>query len=111
MMAGRPHGFAAELLAALSGPLVWFFHFNVIYALAGFGSAFGFSPTGLLVFAWVATLAAVAALITMLRQAQSRRASRGQDTHQAIREIARALASLSLLAVLLEALALWIVPM
>jgi hypothetical protein len=111
MIARRPHSFLAELLVVVSGPLVWFFHFNFIYALAGFGGAVGFSPAGVLLFAWVATLAAVAALVMMLRRVQTSSSSRDRDIDRAMREISRALAGLSLVGVLFEALVLWFVPL
>ncbi|MBC8036159.1 MAG: hypothetical protein H7X89_02965 [Rhizobiales bacterium] len=90
------------LLLMLYGPLIWFVHFSFIYGAAGFGGAFGFSPMGIRLFCWSATLLACAALTAILWLAHGNRAS--------MPEIARTLAALSLVAVLLQALVLWIVP-
>ena len=105
-----PHAFARQLLFMLSGPLIWFVHFSLIYGAAGFGGAFGFSPAGIRLLAWGVTLAASVALIAMLWQLRGR-ALRHRDSQNAIPESARALAALSLVAILFEALVLWVVPM
>lgn len=106
-----PHAFARQLLFMLSGPLIWFVHFSLIYGAAGFGGAFGFSPVGIRLLAWGVTLAASVALIAMLWQLRGSRALRPRDSQNAIHEFARALAALSLVAILFEALVLWVVPL
>jgi hypothetical protein len=109
-MVGRPGGFVRKLLFLLSGPLVWFIYFGVTYGAVGFGGALGHAPAGIRFFAWGATLAAIAALIAIFRHARARRAS-AKDGPRAIHEITASLAALSLFAVLVEALALLIVPL
>jgi hypothetical protein len=110
-MVGRSGGFVRKLLFLLSGPLVWFIYFGVIYGAVGFGGALGHAPAGIRFFAWGATLAASAALIAIFRHARARRASAKENDPRAIHEITASLAALSLFAVLVEALALLIVPL
>ena len=105
-----PHAFARQLLFTLSGPLIWFVHFSLIFGAAGFGGAFGFSP-GIRLLAWGVTIAASVALIAMLWQLRGSRALRPRDSQNAIHEFARALAAPSLVAILFEALVLWVVPL
>lgn len=106
-----PHGFVRQLLFLLSGPLVWFVHFSLIYGAAGFGGAFGLAQGGVRLLAWSVTLAAAATVIALLWHAHRSRASADRETRHAIREIARILAALSLVAIGLEALVLWVVPL
>ena len=110
-MVGGPGGFVRKLLLLLSGPLVWFVYFSVIYGAVGFGGALGHAPASIRCFAWSATLAASAALIAILWHARARRASAKENGPRAIHEITASLAALSLFAVLVEALALLIVPL
>jgi|GEM_PF-5194988 len=85
----------------LSGPLIWFAHFGFIYGAAGFGDTLGFSQWGIRLFCWSATLVASAAIVATLWLLPRR---------TSISAIARALAALSLVAILLQAVVLWIVP-
>lgn len=107
----KPCGFVRLLLFLLSGPLIWFIHFNLIYGAAGFGDALGISSAGVRLFAWGATLAAIAAVIAMLRIAQGSRAPFNRESHYGIYEMMRSLAALSLMAVMLEALVLWVISL
>lgn len=96
-------GIMRQLLLMLSGPLIWFIHFSFIYGAAGFGGAFGFSTLSIRLMLWGATISACLALSAVLWQIRGHR--------HAIPEIAKALAALSLVAILLEALVLGIVPL
>ena len=107
----EPRGFVRHLSFLLSAPLIWFIYFGLIYGAVGFGGAFGFAPEDVLLFTWGATLAAAAAIIAMSWRAPISRTSLGREDRQADHEIARALGGLSLFAILLEALVLWIVPL
>ena len=89
-------------LQMLHGPLIWIMHFSLLYGAAGFGGALGFSEPGIRLFCWIATLVACAAVVLVLW------AERGNRT--SISSMGRTLAQLSLVAVLLQALVLWIVP-
>jgi hypothetical protein len=110
-MVGGAGGFVRKLLFLLSGPLVWFIYFGVIYGAVGFGGALGHAPAGIRFLAWAATLAASAALIAIFWHARAGRASATENGPRAIHEITASLAALSLFAVLVEALALLIVPL
>jgi hypothetical protein len=109
-MVGGPGGFVRKLLFLLSGPLVWFIYFGVMYGAVSFGGAFGHAPASIRFFAWGATLAASAALIAILWYARTRRALT-KENPRTVHEITASLAALSLFAVLVEALALLIVPL
>ena len=111
MTAAGPGGFVRHLLLLLGGPLIWFAHFSLIYGAVGFGGALGFAPPAFRLFAWSATFAAAAALLGMLWQTQARRLALARDALRPTFEMARTLAALALVAVLLEALVLWIVPL
>lgn len=111
MIGVGPGGFVRYLLSMLAGPLIWFIYFSVIYGAVGFGGAFGFAPSGIRLFAWAATLAAGAALILLLWYARRSRASIEPKGPRAVHEVAGFLTALSLFAVLIEALALLIVPL
>ncbi len=89
-------------LQMLHGPLIWISHFSLIYGAAGFGGAFGFSEHGIQLFCWIATLVAGTSILFLLWVGRENRAS--------ISSIGRTLAQLSLVAILLQALVLWIVP-
>jgi hypothetical protein len=102
-------GFVRYLLRLLSGPLIWFAHFSLLYGAAGFGQALGFAPFGIRAFAWVATLAAGASIFAILWRAQGDCRSGAQEPHRGFHEVLRALAVLSLFGVLLEALALGLI--
>ena len=110
-MVGEAGGFVRKLLFLLSGPLVWFIHFGIIYGAVGFGGALGHAPCSIRLVAWGATLAAIAALIAILWRAWARRALTKENGPRTIHEITASLAALSLFAVLIEGLALLIVPL
>ena len=102
-------GFVRYLLRLLSGPLIWFAHFSLLYGAAGFGQALGFAPSSVQVFAWVATLAAGASIFAILWRAHSDCSSGTPEPRRGFHEVLRALAALSLFGVLLEALALGVI--
>lgn len=91
------------LLHMLHGPLIWISHFSLIYFAAGFGAALGFAEPGVRLFCWVATFLAAVAVIVLLWSI------RGNISSAAA--MGRSLAQLSLMAILLQALVLWIVPL
>ena len=103
--------FVRPLLALLCGPLIWFAHFSLVYGAAGFGEAMGIAPGAIRRIAWVATLAAGAAIIFLLVRARMDGAPRNRDNSPALREMTAALAALALLAVLLGAAVLWMIPL
>ena len=92
-----PHGFTRRLLFMLTGPLIWFAHFSFIYGAAGFGGAFGVDVADIRDLSWGATVLACGAVALVL----------WRKAHDSI---TRGLAFLSLLAITLQALVLWMVP-
>jgi len=108
MRGGRPQGFVRQMVFLLSGPLVWAGHFSLVYGAVGFGGAFGFTSSAMGNFTWGVTLAAIFALLALLWKAKARGARSGDP---GFREMARAAAAISLWAVLLQALVLFIVPL
>jgi len=92
-----------SLLHMLHGPLIWIFHFGLIYFAAGFGAALGFARPGIQLFCWIATFLAAFAVIVLLWS------TRGNISPTAA--MGRSLAQLSLVAILLQALVLRIVPL
>ncbi|MDP9137308.1 MAG: hypothetical protein M3N38_03925 [Pseudomonadota bacterium] len=110
-MSPAPQGFLRPLLFLHSGPIIWFAHFSLVYGIAGFGGALGVAPDAVRRLAWAATLAAGAAIMFMLVLARKSRVSGHRQTDAAAnREMTRDLAALALVAVLLEAAALWMIP-
>ncbi len=102
-MTGRP------LLLLVSSPLIWFAHFSVLYGTAGFGGALGVAPNGIRAVNWSATLVSATAVVAVLVLSDRNPRRSGQASH-AMREMAGSLAALSLWAVVIEALVLWIIP-
>ena len=102
-----PHvfDFVRPLLFLLSGPLIWFAHFNLIYGTAGFGFMFGLAPLDIQLVAWSSTVAAITLLIALIGRAYSQRAANAAD----LRDVAQALNCLSLVATVFHAMALGIV--
>jgi hypothetical protein len=92
-MSGHDPASPRHVFLWLLAPTVWFAHFSILYAAAGFGEALGWSPTDLRLFAWGMTAAAGAAIGALLWWQRP-----------------RMLAMLSLIAVLLQGLVLAIVP-
>lgn len=90
------------LLQLAAGPLIWSFHFALVYAAFGFGGAFGAGAVAVRLIAWAATIAACAAIGALLW--------RNRQAPGFSRDIQTALAALSLVAVLLETLALFLIP-
>ncbi len=90
-------------LQMLSGPLIWISHFSLIYGAVGFGGTLGFSETSVRLFCWIATFVAGLTIIVLLW------AGRGKASSLIV--MGRALAQLSLVAILFQALVLWIVPL
>ncbi len=103
-------GFVSRLLFLLGGPLIWFAHFNLIYGVAGFGAALGVVPEVIRLSAWVATAAATVGIVALLWSARDADGPRDNDTRQTMLSMTRGLAALSLLAVLLQGVALSIIP-
>ncbi|MEX0807173.1 MAG: hypothetical protein WD044_00450 [Dongiaceae bacterium] len=110
MSSGRPSGFVRALLLLLSGPLIWFAHFSLIYGAQGFGGAFGFTTGGIRAFAWAATFIAGAAIAAIYVRVQRQRPSSDPETVRSLARTTRWLAVLSLGAVLLQALVLAVIP-
>lgn len=111
MTVASPGGFVRHLFFFLGGPLIWFAHFSLIYGAVGFGGALGFAPPAMRLFAWSATFAAIAVLLAMLWQTRASRLTLARNELRPTFGMARPLAALALVAVLLEALVLWIVPL
>ena len=109
MRATPERDFVRPLLVLVSGPLVWFAHFSLIYGIAGFGGALGFSPAGIRIFTWFATLVAAAAIVALFFDARRRSGNAGGDTRQTLSLIAQLLDVLAFGAVLLQALVLTLV--
>lgn len=64
-----------SMLRALSGLIVWAISFSVIYALQGFACSARFAPLsgrGMLIAAWLLSLAVLGWLFLMLRRSASR---------------------------------------
>lgn len=97
MTGTSPHGFTRRLLVMLASPLIWFAHFSFIYGAAGFGGAFGLDAADIRALSWGATVLACGTVALVLWR-------RPHDS------ITRGLAFLSLLAISLQALVLWMVP-
>jgi hypothetical protein len=89
--------FVPYLIVLLSGPLIWFAHFSLLYGLAGFGGYIGLTVAGVRILSWGATLLAGAAAIAILWRMRRE-------------PIAAGLAALSLAAIIFQALVLWIIP-
>lgn len=92
-MSGRQSASPGRLLPWLLAPVIWFAHFSILYAAAGFGEALGWTPLDLRRLAWAATIAAGGAITALLWWRRP-----------------RLLAALSLIAVLLQGLVLAIIP-
>ena len=99
----QERGFVPLILSLLAGPLIWFFNFNLAYGATGFGSAFGMSPSAILMFVWSSTVISAALLAAMMWRARRRRAS------NALHDITNALTGLAFCAIAFQALALWLV--
>jgi hypothetical protein len=103
--------FLKRLSELLFGPFIWFVHFSGIYAVAGFGPAFGMSQADIRVANWILTALACAALFTLLwikRRAEEPPPDVDEFASGYFVEI---LCLLSLAGILLEALALWLIPL
>ena len=97
-------------LLCLAAPLVWFAHFNALYGLASLGRATGASPASVGIVAWALTAAACIAIAAAWFWSQ-RSASSSTGASHGSRAVATWLALLALAGVLLQALALAIVPL
>lgn len=107
----RRRGFLRRLGLLFGAPLVWFAHFALIYGGAALGGVLGVAPAILAASAWAATLAASAAIVIMLLRIEARRSQvEDDDVDRALHDMAKALGVLSLVAVLLQAIVLAIVP-
>lgn len=103
------HGFVRHLLFLVAGPIIWSVHFGLVYAALGFGPAFGLAPAVVHLLAWGGTAAAGVAIVFVFWQAGTNPASLDPEAHHVVPEMTRSLAALSLVAVLLEGLALGVV--
>src|SRR3989337_547894 len=101
MTVTRPIPFMARLLGIILAPLIWFLHFSLIYTVTGFGAAWGLRPSNVVTFGWIATVIAAAGVLALIYRAP------GQD---ALRDITKALAVLSLVAILFQMLVFCLVP-
>jgi hypothetical protein len=101
--------FMARLLWFIASPLIWFLHLALIYSLLGFGGAFGLTAPDVEFFGWISTVLAAAAVLFIIIQTR-RRCGINDDGLDPMRHIANFLALLSLLAILLQMLAFWLVP-
>lgn len=110
MTESERHGFVGPILLLLSGPLIWFIHFSLIYGTAGFGRAFGLSPSEIQFVAWAGTLVAGVAIVVLLRRGRTARNLADRERRRELHKITRGLALLALLAVLLQFLVLVIMP-
>jgi hypothetical protein len=102
--------FIRRLLFLLAGPIIWFAHFSLIYSVAGFGGALGIAPEAIHLSAWAATVASSGAIFAILWRANSTGTPRNEETHREIYAMTKALAGLSLFAVILQAVVLWFIP-
>lgn len=101
--------FIARLLWFIASPTIWFLHFAFIYSLPGFGGAFGLTPDEVKLFGWISTVLAAVGVLFMAIQTRRRAGTIG-DKLNSMRYISNLLALLSLLAILLQTLAFWLVP-
>ena len=104
MTAASTIPFIARLLWFIASPSIWFLHFAFIYSIPGFGGAFGLTPSEVKFFGWISTgVAAVGVLGMVVRT----RKFRNTDSFSYMSNL---LALLSLMAIMLQTLALWLVP-
>ena len=90
-----------RLLWILLAPLIWFLHFTLIYTVTGFSAALGLTPSTVVTFGWIATVIAAAGVLALIHRAPDR---------GALRDITKALAVLSLVAILFQMLVFGLVP-
>ena len=107
-MTPRPGRGGRAWLLCLAAPVVWFAHFSALYGLASFGEAAGLDFVWFDVIAWLATGGACIAVAVVWHQSQ-----RADVRHDGLAEgantVARVLAVLSLVGILLQGLVLAIV--
>jgi hypothetical protein len=101
--------FMTRLLWIILAPLIWFLHFGLIYTVAGFSAALGLTPSNVVTFGWIATVIAATGVIALIYRAPDRGALR-DDALQYIHYITKALAVLSLVAILFQMLVFGLVP-
>lgn len=97
MSHGQGERFVPRLLILLSGPLIWFAQFSVLYGGAGFGAAFNLSAASIRALSWTVTLLACAAVTGILCW------QRGEP-------LTAGLAGLAFVAIVYGALVLWMIP-
>lgn len=95
---------ARKVMLWLAAPLLWFAHFNLLYGVASLGLARHW-PAGVVgALSWAFTIGAVLAILVVLLRLRLRRD--GDDAWR----IAGIVGLLSLVAVLLQALVLLLMP-
>jgi hypothetical protein len=95
-------------LLSLAPPLVWFGHFSALYGVASFGEAAGLDSVSFDVIAWLTTGGACIAVAVVWHQSQ-RADVRHDGPAEGANTVARVLAVLSLVGILLQGLVLAIV--
>jgi hypothetical protein len=93
--------FMTRLLWIISAPLIWFLHFTLIYTVTGLSAALGLTPSNVVTFGWIATAIAAAGVLALIYRAPDR---------GPLRDITKALAVLSLVAILFQMLVFLLVP-
>jgi hypothetical protein len=101
MTVTTPMPFMTRLLWMILAPLIWFLHFSLIYTVTGFGAALGLTPSNVITFGWIATVIAAAGVLALIYRAPDR---------GTLRDIMKALAALSLVAILFQMLVFGLVP-
>ena len=99
-----------RLLWIILAPLIWFLHFSLIYTVTGFSAALGLTPSNVVTFGWIATVIAAALVLTLVYRAPDRGALR-DDVLQYTHYTTKALAVLSLVAILFQMLVFGLVPL
>jgi hypothetical protein len=101
--------FPARLLWIMAAPLIWFGHFSLIYALAGFGPAFGLTSDAIRTLCWIATAFALGAIAAFLWR-DGNDLEWETDPEDPLSLYATGLGVLSVIAVLMQTFVLAIVP-
>ena len=96
--------FIVRLLWFVASPSIWFLHFAFIYSLPGFGGVFGLTPSDVKLLGWISTGLATAGVLGMVVRT---RQPRNRDS---LSDISNLLALLSMMAIMLQTLAFWLVP-
>jgi hypothetical protein len=107
--------FTRAFLLMCSGPIIWAVHFLIIYGFTGLACArrlqhIQWFDIGLLTWViWSATLIAIAAIILLMRMRPPK--NMHQDNSQFVRWLTPALSLLSIVAIIWEAITVFIIPM